>query len=28
VAIRFSISGAWDQTPGPHAGQPVDLLPA
>ncbi|MFT3778839.1 MAG: hypothetical protein QM772_11295 [Ottowia sp.] len=28
VAVRFSISGAWDQTPGPHAGQPVALLPA
>lgn len=26
-AVRFSISGAWDQTPGPGAGQPVELLP-
>ena len=26
-AIAFSIAGAWDQTPGPGAGQPVELLP-
>ena len=25
--IRFTPFGAWDQTPGPGAGQPVDLLP-
>jgi hypothetical protein len=24
--VRFSISGAWDQTPGPGAGQPVELI--
>ena len=28
VAVRFSIAGAWDQTPGPGAGQPVALMPA
>lgn len=27
VVIRFSVSGAWDQTPGPGAGQPVELTP-
>lgn len=27
VAVRFSVCGAWDQTPGPHAGQPVALSP-
>ena len=26
-AISFSIAGAWDQTPGPGAGQPLELLP-
>ena len=26
VAVTFSIAGAWDQTPGPGAGQPVELL--
>lgn len=26
VAITFSLSGAWDQTPGPGAGRPVELL--
>ncbi len=25
--ITFTISGAWDQSPGPGAGQAVDLLP-
>jgi hypothetical protein len=25
--IRFSIVGAWDQTPGPGAGNPIELLP-
>lgn len=25
--VRFTPFGAWDQTPGPGAGQPVDLLP-
>lgn len=25
VAVRFSLSGAWDQTPGPNAGQPIAL---
>ena len=28
LAVRFGLAGAWDQTPGPHAGQPVALLPA
>jgi len=27
VAVRFSIDGAWNQTPGPDAGQPVELEP-
>ncbi|MBY4595646.1 hypothetical protein K3217_08875 [bacterium BD-1] len=27
LAARFTISGAWDQTPGPDAGQPVALEP-
>jgi hypothetical protein len=27
VAVRFTAFGAWDQTPGPGAGQAVDLLP-
>jgi hypothetical protein len=27
ACVRFSVSGAWDQTPGPGAGQPVELLP-
>lgn len=27
VVVRFSLSGAWDQTPGPGAGQAVALLP-
>lgn len=26
--VRFSVAGAWDQTPGPGAGGPIDLLPA
>jgi hypothetical protein len=26
-AIAFSIDGAWNQTPGPGAGQPLELLP-
>jgi hypothetical protein len=26
-AVEFSVSGAWNQTPGPGAGQPLDLLP-
>jgi len=26
-AVAFSIAGAWDQTPGPGAGQPLELLP-
>jgi hypothetical protein len=26
-AVSFSIAGAWDQTPGPGAGQPLELLP-
>jgi hypothetical protein len=26
VRVRFTVSGAWDQTPGPGAGGPVDLL--
>ncbi len=26
VAVTFSISGAWDQTPGPGAGRAVELL--
>lgn len=26
VAVRFSIAGAWNQTPGPGAGAPIDLL--
>jgi len=25
VAVYFSVTGAWNQTPGPHAGQPIDL---
>jgi hypothetical protein len=25
LVVRFSLSGAWDQTPGPGAGQPVVL---
>lgn len=25
--VRFSPLAAWDQTPGPGAGQPIDLLP-
>ncbi len=25
--VRFSVAGAWDQTPGPGAGGPIDLLP-
>jgi len=25
AAVYFSVSGAWDQTPGPNAGQPVAL---
>lgn len=25
AAVYFNVSGAWDQTPGPHAGQPVAL---
>ena len=28
VAVRFRLSGAWDQTPGPLAGQSVVLLPS
>lgn len=24
--VRFTVSGAWDQTPGPGAGQPVELI--
>lgn len=27
VCVRFSISGAWDTTPGPGAGQAVELQP-
>lgn len=27
VEVRFSIAGAWNQTPGPGAGAPIDLLP-
>jgi hypothetical protein len=27
VVVRFGLSGAWDQTPGPGAGQPVELRP-
>jgi hypothetical protein len=27
AGLRFSLCGAWDQTPGPGAGQVVDLLP-
>lgn len=27
VAVRFTVAGAWDQTPGPHAGQAVELEP-
>jgi hypothetical protein len=27
AVVRFSVSGAWDQTPGPGAGQPVALQP-
>jgi hypothetical protein len=26
-SVTFSISGAWNQTPGPGAGQPLELLP-
>jgi hypothetical protein len=26
-AVVFSIAGAWNQTPGPGAGQPLELLP-
>jgi hypothetical protein len=26
TAITFTLSGAWNQTPGPGAGQPVELL--
>jgi hypothetical protein len=26
-AVTFSIAGAWNQTPGPGAGQPLELLP-
>lgn len=25
AALRFTLSGAWDQTPGPGAGQPIEL---
>lgn len=25
AAVRFTLSGAWDQTPGPGAGQPIEL---
>ena len=25
--VRFSVAGAWDQTPGPGAGGPIDLSP-
>ncbi|MGS1011759.1 hypothetical protein [Achromobacter anxifer] len=27
VALRYTVAGAWDQTPGPHAGQAVELEP-
>lgn len=27
AGVRFTPSGAWDQTPGPGAGSPVELLP-
>lgn len=27
VAVRFSVAGAWNQTPGPNAGQAVELEP-
>lgn len=27
AALRFTPSGAWDQSPGPGAGQPIELLP-
>lgn len=27
VALRFTVAGAWNQTPGPHAGQAVELEP-
>lgn len=27
AGVRFTPCGAWDQTPGPGAGAPVDLLP-
>lgn len=27
AAVCFSLAGAWNQTPGPHAGQAVDLEP-
>jgi hypothetical protein len=26
-SVEFGISGAWNQTPGPGAGQPLELLP-
>lgn len=26
VSLTFTLGGAWDQTPGPGAGQPVELL--
>jgi hypothetical protein len=26
ACVRFTVSGAWDQTPGPGAGQPVELV--
>jgi hypothetical protein len=28
MAVSFTISGAWNQSPGPGAGQPVELLPS
>jgi hypothetical protein len=27
IGIRFTLTGAWDQSPGPGAGQVVELLP-
>jgi hypothetical protein len=27
VALRFTVAGAWNQTPGPNAGQAVELEP-
>jgi hypothetical protein len=27
IGIRFTLTGAWDQSPGPGAGQAVELLP-